>query len=234
MARELVIGGREAALCDADRTLAREAFGAEPGSLQVALQRLLPVRPAEPIVASVAAGHARMVLLPWLPQLTRPDRWRSLAASRFEQIFCESTDGWILRVAEDVPPRPRLAAAIPNALLQSLQSVAKLRAVRVRLLDELGLLLQRERGFSGCVAQVGPDSACLLMLWHGELRRIRMRRFDALQELAVAARSEWAAARGPDSDAAAPGIAVAMLGRNPLAAEHLSSAIGCSRLVQLG
>jgi hypothetical protein len=233
MSRELAVGARDLALRERGRVLAREAFGPEAGSLQAALQRLLPQRPSAPMTASLSADHARMLLLPWLPQLTRPDRWLSLAASRFEQTFGETVDGWVLRVAQDAPPRARLAAAIPEALVQSLQAVAKLRAVRIRLLDALGALMEREPAFSGCVAQVGPHSACLLMLWQGHLRRIRTRRFDALEDLAAAARSEWIAARGPESKGAAARVAVAVLGERPGMATHLAGAIGCTRMVQL-
>jgi hypothetical protein len=232
MSRELAVGARDLVLRERGRVMAREAFGPEAGSLQAALQRLLPQRPAAPITASVAASHARMLLLPWLPQLTRPDRWLSLAASRFEQTFGEAPDGWELRVAQDLPPRARLAAAIPSALLRSLQAVARLRAVKIGLLDALGGLLEREAAFSGCVAQVGPDSACLLMLWRGQLRRIRMRRFDALEDLAAAARSEWIAVRGSEPDGAVE-AAVALIGDGRGAAVQLSGAIGCSRIVEL-
>jgi hypothetical protein len=230
---ELTIGARDLVLRERGRVLGRESFGAEEGSLQAALQRLMPSRPSASVTATVAAGHVRMLLLPWLPQLTRAERWLSLAASRFEQTFGEAPDGWVLRVAQDVPPRARLAAAIPRALLQSLQAAARLGAVRIGLLDALGALLCREPAFSGCVAQVGSDSACLLMLWRGELRRIRTRRFDALEELAVAARSEWIAVRAPQSDGAAVRVTVAVLGESPGVATHLSAAIGGSRVVQL-
>jgi hypothetical protein len=174
-----------------------------------------------------------MLLLPWLPQLTRPDRWLSLAASRFEQTFGESCLGWVLRVGEDLPPRARVAAAIPEALLGTLQSLARLRAVRIGLLDALGALLEREPGFTGCVAQVGPDSACLLMLWRGELRRIRTRRFDAVEELSAAARAEWVAAYGPEPNGASARTALAMLGEHGGVADRLSAAIGCIRVLDL-
>jgi hypothetical protein len=232
MSRELAVGVRDLALCERGRVLARETFGPEAGSMQAALQRLLPQRPAAPIIASVAASHTRMLLLPWLPQLTGPERWLSLAASRFEQTFGEAPDGWELRVAEDLPPQARLAAAIPSALLRSLLAVARLRAVRIGLLDALGSLLEREAAFSGCVAQVGPDSACLLMLWRGQLRRVRMRRFDALEALAAAARSEWIAVRGLEPDGVVE-TAVAFVGDNRGAAVQLSGAIGCTRIVEL-
>ncbi len=233
MSRELAIGPSDLELRERGRVLGREPFGAEEGSLQAALQRLLPQRSAASIKATIAASHVRMLVLPWLPQLTRPDRWLSFAAGRFEQTFGEPPDDWVLRVADDLPPRARLAAAIPAALLKSLQHAARIRTLRIGLLDALGALLQREPVFSGCVAQVGPDSASLLMLWRGELRRVRMRRFDAFEEVAVAARSEWVAARGMEPDRAAAGAAVALLGNTHGAEALLARALGCSRVVQL-
>jgi hypothetical protein len=233
MSRELAIGASDLVLRDRGRTLGREAFDAEDGSLQAALRRLLPQGSSAPITVRLAANHARMLLLPWLPQLTRPERWLSLAASRFEQTFGEGVDGWVLRVVEDLPPRVGLAAAVPEALLESLRALARLRSVRVGLLDALGALLEREAAFSGCVAQVGRDSACLMMLWRGELRRIRTRRFDAVEELSAAARTEWIAACGAESKADAAAVALAVLGQHGGAAQHLSAAIGCSRLLDL-
>ncbi len=232
MSCDLAIGARDLVLRERGRVVARQAFGTEEGSLHAALQRLIPSRPPAPMTARVAAGHARMLLLPWLPQLTRAERWLSLAASRFEQTFGEAADGWVVRVAQEAPPRARMAAAIPESLLHALQAAAKLRAVRIGLLDALGALLQREPAFTGCVSEVGPDSACLLMLWRGELRRVRTRRFEALEEISAAARSEWIATCGAESDSAAR-VAVAVLGESPGAAAYLSGAIGGSRVVEL-
>lgn len=233
MRRELMVDAGEVALCEAGRVLARQAFGTQEGALEDALRRLLPQRPAAPLAARVSAAHTRMMLLPWLPQLTRPERWRSLAASRFEQTFGETPESWAIRVADDLPPRCRVAVALPNTLLESLQAAAKLSAVRVGLLDALGSLLQREPAFSGCVAQIGGDSACLMFLWQGELKRIRTRRFDAIDELASAARAEWAAARGSVAQGGAlPGSLAISAGQASLAAK-LAAAIGCSRVIEL-
>jgi len=234
MSPELALRDRELVLHEKGRVLARESFAAGSDALTAALQRLLPAGAAVPVRASVAAAHARMLLLPWLAQLTSAGRWRSLAASRFEQIFGEAADGaWILRIAEDLPPRARLVAALPAPMLGSLRAVApRLRSVRIGLLDALGALLEREPRFTGCVAQVGSEGACLLMLWRGELRRVRMRRSDSVDELASAARSEWAAARASQSDSGGVEIAVATMGLEPFG-QHLAAALEASRRIEL-
>ena len=233
MSRELAVGSGDLVLRDRGRVLAREAFDVEEGSLQAALQRLLPQRSSAPISARVAVSHARLLLLPWFDQLTRPERWNSLAVSCFEQTFGEPPDGWALRVADDLPPRARLAAALPETLLHSLRTIAKVRSVRIGLLDALGLLLKREPDYSGCVAQIEPHRASLLMMWRGDLTRVRTRRFDAIQHLAAVARSEWISTPGGDSDRAARKVSVAVLGDSHGAAASLAGALGCSRVLEL-
>lgn len=246
MRLELDVGARELVLSAAGRLLAREAFdglAASPASsLLPALQRLAPSRPSGRLVARVAAVHARLLLLPWMEQLSSAERWNSLAASRFEQVYGESTaPGWVLRIADDAPPRPRLAAALPAPLLDALQSALQPGEVRIDLLDSLGELLAGEPEFSGCVARVRDDVALLMMLWRGELRRVRARRRDAsgIADLAATARSEWAAAR-PDGAAEAgrgargrpqPQLAVAVDVAE--AGPPLASALECSRVVVL-
>jgi hypothetical protein len=233
MSRELVVGARDLVLRERGRQLACEPFDNAQAPLQAALHRILAGRPGAPLTALVAASHVRMLLLPWVAPLTRRERWQSLAASRFEQTFGQAPDGWVLRVADDLPPRARLAAALPEALLGCLRAAAPLRSVRIAVLEGLGALLQREPAFSGCVAQVATDHACLLMLWRGELRRIRTRRFEALDDLAAAARSEWVAARGSESKGAGDAVALATVGPCQGIAAQLAGAIGCRRVLEL-
>jgi hypothetical protein len=183
-----------------------------------------------------ASNHARMWLLPWVPQLTSPERWNSLAVSRFEQSYGEPPEDWVLRVADDAPPRARLVAALPAGLLRALDQVARPGSIVIGLLEGVSRLIAREPAFHGCVAEVGPDSASLLMICRGELRRVRCRRFEHLEEVSAAARSEWASACASDDEAeksGKPTPSVATWGGGGAAAAALSCALGGSRVLEL-
>lgn len=236
--RELSLDAEEIVLREQGRIVAREPIAVSDDSLREVLRRVVGARAATPTRVRVAASRARIFLMPWVPQLTTPQRWRALAASRFEQSYGELPDDWSLRVADDLPPRPRLAVALPVPLLRTIQDVVKPRRLVIGLLEALGALLVREPAFHGCVAQIGPKSACLLMICGGELRRVRTRRYEAPEEIIAAARSEWAAAAATREGAAEktlkPAAAtVALLGTGTSSAATLASALGASRVLEL-
>jgi len=241
MTHELLVQARELVLRESGRVLGREEFAPVEGLLDERLQRLLKGRSASAISVRVASSYARMLLLPWLPQLNTPERWNSLAMSRFEQAYGEAADNWVLRVADDMPPRSRLAVALPAELLRALSEALKPRRIVSGLLEAFSALLAREPAFHGCAAEIGPDSASLLMVCRGELRRLRSRHVEGRDEILAAVRSEWAAAGAANADpdrsgkptANQPGTSVAVLGGGAELGAALASALGCSRVLEL-
>ncbi len=233
--RELSVQTGALVLSRDSRLLARQDFVDLDASLRGALQRLLKGAASEPTRVCVASEHARLFLLPWVPQLTRAERWQALAESRFEQIYGEPPDAWLLRVIDDRPPRPRLVVALPAGLARAVRDQLEPRRFTLGLLDALRALFEREPAFEGCVAEVGPRSACLMMFRAGELRRVRMRRYEAQEEILAAARSEWAAASTATdaaSRAAVPTVALLAADAAALGA-RLVSALGGSRVLEL-
>ncbi|MBV8209861.1 MAG: hypothetical protein JO133_07335 [Burkholderiaceae bacterium] len=238
---DLLVQANELVLRERGEEVAREAF-ASLDSLAKPLQRLMKSKGVFGVSAArIASCHARMFLLPWVPELTTAERWNALAASRFEQAYGEPPDDWVLRVANETPPGARLVAALPAAMLDTLGRLAKPRSISIRLLDELGALITREPQFHGCIAEIGADSASLLMFCRGELRRLRSRRFEHLEEVSAAARSEWATACASDGTGnhrsgnrgvgsrTQPAISVVVSGGGTAARDALASALGSSR-----
>lgn len=186
-----------------------------------------------PIDAEVASAWARLFLVPWRPELTTDARWETFAATRFEQLFGQSAQAWEIRVVPAMPPAPRLAVALPQALLDALRAGCggRLRSVRVAALDGLSALLDAERRFSGCAVDLQPGFGTLFVLVDGALSRVRIRHFDRIEELAAAVFAEWSAAGDPQRT---PALAVAAAGPQlgPLGA-RLGQALGWTRVVQL-
>lgn len=212
-------------------------------TLAAAIRRLVQEHPGHGAIdVRVAAGHARLFLVPWVAQLTSAARWQTYAASRFEQIHGEVASDWVVRVAPELPPRARLAVALPLDLVRAVSAglaapgagaggARQGDSLRVALLDQVGDLVAAETRFSGCIVDIDAAAATLLIMVQGELRRVRTRHFDALDELVGTLRSEWAAF---GIAAAAVNAAVAMPASSldeygaPLAA-----ALGSSRVVSL-
>ncbi|HUN92468.1 MAG TPA: hypothetical protein VMU33_10450 [Burkholderiaceae bacterium] len=195
--------------------------------------RMLAAHPDGEVQVRVDAGVARLFLVPWADALTSGARWHTYACSRFEQAYGESADEWTVRVVDELPPRARLAVALPTAWLKAvtLGGARRVVSVRVGLLDRVARLLASEPRFSGCAIEVGASVATLLVFVQGELRRVRARRFDAAEELAATVRSEWAsfgiAASAVGAAVALPAAARAALG------DTLAAALGATRVVEL-
>lgn len=172
-------------------------FPIEGGDCQAALrQAVSAVEPGRRRVEVVVnALHVRLLVLPWADALTSEARWLAYAQSRFDDLFGDVADGWHLRVIAERPSRPRLAVALPMALLSQLEDAfgAGLRSVRVDALTRLDGLRGQEPRFTGAVADIGPRHALLSLLADGCLERVRLRRMTpSIEELRAALLVEWA------------------------------------------
>lgn len=67
----------------------------------------------------------RVLLVPWLEQVTSPEELASYARLCFEDIYAESAAAWAMRLSPEAAGRARLAAAIPEGLLGRLQADAQ-------------------------------------------------------------------------------------------------------------
>lgn len=144
----------------------------------------------------VNACHSRLFMLPFADALSSEARWQGYARSRFEELFGDSADGWQLRVVPERPGRARLVAALPVVLVGALkQSLgARLRGVTIDALRRLDALRLQQVGYSGALADVGPQHVLIALLVDGQVRRLRLRRMAPRQdELLSVLRVEWAA-----------------------------------------
>ena len=140
----------------------------------------------------ISCAWSRLLTLPAVGQLTREEHWRNYARARFEQIYAENSDQWDIRVARDLPGRDRIAVAWSVELRERLLAHANVRSVRVDLLEQLDLLLTQIPTFSGCLLEIEPGGAAMVLLSYGKFRRARWCRFEDAQGLAAAVCAEWA------------------------------------------
>src|ERR1700688_1713180 len=153
---------------------------------------LLAQNPRIRVRAQLACGWTRLLLLPWIDQLSREEHWRNYAAARFEEHFGEDAAGWQIRVARDLPGHARIAVAWPRRLCEELAAHRQLRSVRVGLLEHLGALLEYAPEFTGCIIELDGNGAGFLLLTGGKAQRVRWCRYDGAEGLASAVHAEWA------------------------------------------
>lgn len=214
--------------------------GAGIDAVCAALRSLLTPGKGPAVDARLSTGWSRLQLLPWIGQLTSEERWRNYARARFEQVFGESAAEWDVHVARDLPGRDRLAVAWPVALRDALSAEKRLRSVRVGLLEHLGVLLQQEPEYTGCIAEVESGLACFLLLTGGRVRRVRSCRFDDIEGLVSAVCSEWASVIAADGSGRKQPAALALTPPVPtkdsmraLAVTALAAGLGIRRAFSL-
>lgn len=157
-----------------------------------AVRGMLASHPKVRVAVNLACRWSRILVLPWIAQLTREERWRNYARTRFEQVFGQAGDEWDLRIGRDAPGCDRIAVAWPERLRSAIASHGNVRTVRVDLLERLGVLLRHEPRFTGCLLELESDGAGFLLMLQGNVRRARWCRFDDADGLIGAVQSEWA------------------------------------------
>jgi hypothetical protein len=179
-------------------------------TLQEALTALVePVRKQVRVDVIVNVSHTRLFVLPYSEALSSEARWSAYARSRFEDLFGDGTDGWSLRVVAERPGRPRLVAALPMAVMRTLEGLLdrRLRSVRIDSLIRLDDMRRREAGYTGALVDVGAKHALVALMIDGTLHRLRLRRMvPSLDELRATLTVEWAALGRGD---ALPALALA-------------------------
>ena len=179
-------------------------------TLQEALTALVePVRKQVRVDVIVNVSHTRLFVLPYSEALSSEARWSAYAHSRFEDLFGDGTDGWSLRVVAERPGRPRLVAALPMAVMRTLEGLLdrRLRSVRIDSLIRLDDMRRREAGYTGALVDVGAQHALVALMIDGTLHRLRLRRMvPSLDELRATLTVEWAALGRGD---ALPALAIA-------------------------
>lgn len=196
----MILGGPSAVLLlDPDGARWRAASAGTPsdpaagGDWGARLATLGPP-PAPRVEVEVDVALARLFVLPYHDALVTPARWRGHALSALEAALEAPADGWNLRVVPERPPRPRLAVALPEALLAAVAQRFGRAPVQVGTLLRLDRLRRRVPRFSGMAIDSSIGGLFAAVFDGGVLQRLRWRRAAARSdELAALWRVEWSA-----------------------------------------
>ena len=184
----------------------------------------------------INVSHVRMFMLPYGEALSSEARWDAFAAGQFTQLYDETPEAWVLRVVADRPGRPRLAVALPRALMETMKTLLglRLRCIHVDALGRMESVRMNEPRFTGALLDMGPAHALLMFLVDGMVQRVRMRRvIPSLEELRASLMVEWAALAPTDGSASALPCLALGPGAQGGAMEHGWDGVA-SRLMKLG
>lgn len=80
----------------------------------------------------VISGHfSRFCLVPWSEQISRPDELLGFAKLCFEDLYGAQSQAWSLVLSAEPAGYDRIAAALPQALLERLRSLVAGRGLRL-------------------------------------------------------------------------------------------------------
>lgn len=66
----------------------------------------------------LSAHYSRFCLVPWSAEIQRPQELQAYARACFEAHYGQSLDGWKVILSSEPSGHPRIAAALPEALIQ--------------------------------------------------------------------------------------------------------------------
>ncbi|MHA6194983.1 hypothetical protein ACX3YG_11480 [Pseudomonas wadenswilerensis] len=79
----------------------------------------------------VSAHFSRFCLVPWSDQINRPDELQGFARLCFEDLYGAPEQAWDLVLSAEAAGHDRIAAALPQALLERLRGLASNRGLRL-------------------------------------------------------------------------------------------------------
>lgn len=139
----------------------------------------------KPALHIVLSGRfVRWQLLPWRPEISRPDELATYAALRFRETFGQVVDSWEIMLSPQPPGKATLACAIDAALLDALRTTcrgsgAQLAAVSPYFavaFDRWQHVLGKKTAWFGLVES---DCVTLALLRDGDWVGLRTQRVDA-------------------------------------------------------
>jgi hypothetical protein len=89
-----------------------------------------------PADATVVLSNAfvRYLLLPWNPAIVTAQEEAAFAQARFQQVFGDAAQGWVVRLSPARPGAPVVACALERTLLDALTALIDGSALRLRSL----------------------------------------------------------------------------------------------------
>ncbi|WP_271409305.1 hypothetical protein [Pseudomonas sp. Q1-7] len=79
----------------------------------------------------LGSHYARFCLVPWSDAIDSPAELQGYARLCFEDLYGAFDQGWSLRLSPEAAGRPRLAAALPEELLDRLRALARSAGLRL-------------------------------------------------------------------------------------------------------
>lgn len=145
-----------------------------------------------------SSHYSRFGLIPWSEHITTPDELRAYATACFEDTFGKSTEAWALSLSPEAAGLPRIAVALPQALLGRLRTLTKelglqLVSVQPYLMTAFNRFQKSfgDRDFLFVVAE--PGRSTLLLAREGRwsaVRSLRIADSDAALASMIARESE--------------------------------------------
>lgn len=135
-------------------------------------------------VVVISNHFLRYALVPWRAELVDAEEDMSFVRHCFDKVYGKTAKQWELRLSQEAPAMPRVAAAMDSELLDGLRAVfdgvgIPLRSIQPRLMASFNRfrnsLQQRDAWF----ALVEPGNLCLALLQQGRWSRVRSLRMDS-------------------------------------------------------
>ncbi|MDF0731747.1 hypothetical protein P0Y43_13605 [Pseudomonas entomophila] len=133
-----VLGADGVGLGNRRQWLGSQAFAAEAAQpawapALEALGALLEAHGASaaPLQVLLSARYSRFCLVPWSEAIGHPRELHAYARACFEQLYGQALDDWRIVLSAEPAGAPRIATALPEALLQGLQALGKRRRLRL-------------------------------------------------------------------------------------------------------
>jgi hypothetical protein len=164
------------------------------------LQRLLAEHIKGRVRLSVllSSHYSRFGLIPWSEHITTPHELGAYASACFEDIFGKSVESWALTLSPEQAGQPRIAVALPQALLSRLRTMAKemnvrLVSVQPYLMAAFNRFLKSLAGRDFLFVLAEPGRSTLLLARDGRwsaVRSLRIADTDAVLASMIARESE--------------------------------------------
>lgn len=126
----------------------------------------------------LAAQYCRFCLVPWSEGITRPQEFEVYARACFERCYGQSLDDWAIVLSPEPAGCARIAAALPDALLQGLATRCrtaqlKLEAVQPYLMAAWNHFAGQVPGNDFLFALAEPQRCVYLLARAGGWQQIR-------------------------------------------------------------
>lgn len=79
----------------------------------------------------LSAHYCRFCLVPWSAAISRPQELQAYARACFEAHYGQSFDGWRVMLSREAAGRARVAAAVPEALVQRAEVLSQQSGLRL-------------------------------------------------------------------------------------------------------